>query len=176
MLRLRRPDRRFLPLALAALLAAPWPSPAAADSTTTSARRPVGFTLSADLGGGGQLGSGSRYQPPSLFEFEATAGYYVGLGLSPELSFVLGMSPGTYFAIRPGLHFAVPQSPFYVRVAVDAATQIGYLEWRWVLLGGGLELRLTDAVGFYGEGDTGVPLSAGVGVPLMVRAGAFYSF
>jgi len=172
---LPRPARRFLPLAAAVLVLAS-PARAAADTSTQPARRPIGFTLSADLGGGGQLGAGSRYDPPSLFELEATAGYYVALGLSPELSLVLGMSPGVYFAIRPGIHWAVPESPFYLRVAVDAATQIGYLDWRWVLLGGGLELRLSDAVGFYAEGDTGIPLVSGAGVPLMVRAGAFYSF
>jgi len=166
--------RRLWPLAAAAILAAGGPASAADDGPKT--RRSIGFTLSADLGGGGQLGAGSAYDPPSLFELEVTAGYYIGLGLAPELSLVLGMSPGAYFAIRPGLHWAVPGAPFYLRAAVDAATQIGYLEWRWILLGGGLELHFSDAVGFYAEGDTGIPLVAGAGVPLMVRAGAFYSF
>jgi len=171
----RTPTRRFLPIAALALLAAA-PSPARADSGSPGPRRPIGFTVSADLGGGGQLGVGSKYEPPSLFELEVTAGYYFALGLSPEFSLVLGMSPGTYFAMRPGLHWAVPDTPFYIRAAVDVATQIGYLEWRWILLGGGFELRVTDTLGFFAEGDTGIPLVAGAGVPLMVRAGAFFSF
>ncbi|HVP69613.1 MAG TPA: hypothetical protein VMT17_20350 [Anaeromyxobacteraceae bacterium] len=166
--------RRLRLFAAVALVVASRTAVAGDDAQNT--RRAVGFTLSMDVGGGGQPGAGSAYDPPSLFEIEVTGGYYIGLGFAPELSLVLGMSPGVYFAIRPGLHWAVPGTPFYLRAAVDAATQIGYLEWRWVLLGGGLELHVSDAVGFFAEGDTGIPLVAGAGVPLMVRAGAFYSF
>lgn len=167
--------RRLLPLAaLTALLAVP--APAAPQSSGQGARRPLGFTVSVDLGGGGQLGAGSAYLPASLFELEATAGYYLGLGLSPELSLVLGMSPGTYFALRPGLHWAIPETPFYLRGAVDVSTQAGAFDWRWILLGGGVELRFTDLVGFFAEGDLGIPLSAGAGVPMLVRAGAYFSF
>jgi len=165
--------RRLRPLALAALLHAP---PLASASDADGGRRPIGFTVSADVGGGGELGSGSAYGTPSLFEVEVTAGYSLALGFAPELSLELGTSPKAYFAIRPGLHWAVPGTPFYLRGAVDAATQIGYLEWRWVLVGAGLELRFSDAVGFFAEGDTGFPLESGAGVPLLVRAGAFYSF
>ena len=164
--------RRLLSAAAAALLSAP--APAAAQAS--QGQRPVGFTVSASLGGGGQLGTGSAYEPPALLELEATAGYYVGLGLAPELSLALGLSPGTYVAFRLGVHWAIPETPFYLRGALDASSQTGSLDWRWFLVGGGFELRLTDVVGFFAEGDTGFPVVAGAGVPLMLRAGAFFSF
>jgi hypothetical protein len=167
--------RRLVPLAaLTAFLALP--SAGAAQASGQAPRRPIGFTVSADLGGGGQLGAGSAYQPSSLFELEATAGYYFGLGLSPEFSLGLGMSPGTYFIMRPGLHWAIPETPFYLRGALDVSTQSGPFLLRWILLGAGVELRFTDVAGFYAEGDSGIPLSAGAGVPMLVRAGAFFSF
>lgn len=170
---LRRTIRWVPRLALPLFLLAPRLAPA---SDAQAGHRPIGFTVSADVGGGGQLGAGSAYGGSSVFEFEATAGYYLALGLAPELSLDLGTSPKVSFAIRPGLHWSIPETPFYLRGAVDAATQIGYLNWRWVLLGAGLELRFSDAVGFFAEGDTGFPLVTGAGVPLLVRAGAFYSF
>lgn len=165
--------RRLLPIAgAAALLLAPAPAPAQG----AASRRPTGFTVSADLGGGGQLGAGSAYSPETLLELEATAGYHVGLGLSPELSLVLGLSPGVYFALRPGLHWAIPETPFYLRAAVDFSTQTPVFKGRWVLLGGGFELRFSDVVGFFAEGDTGFPIAEGAGWPMMVRAGTFFSF
>jgi hypothetical protein len=167
--------RRLLLLAAAAAWLAS-PAPAIAQGSAQGSRRPTGFTVSVDLGGGGQLGAGSAYSPETLLELEATAGYYVGLGLSPELSLLLGMSPGAYFAMRPGLHWAIPETPFYLRGAVDFSTQTGVFKGRWILLGGGFELRLTDVVGFFAEGDTGIPIADGAGVPMMVRAGAYFSF
>jgi hypothetical protein len=159
-------------LALGTLLAAATPGAVRAEERAT----PVGFQASVDLGGGGQPGTGSAYGGASLFEMEATFLYDVALGLGPELSFVLGMTPGTYFAIRPGIRWSVPETPFYLRVVVDASTQIGYMSWRWVLLGAGFQLRFTDVLGFFAEGDTGFPIASGAGVPLLIRAGAFVSF
>jgi hypothetical protein len=158
-----------LPLALAALLAL-------VPAGGARAEEPAGFQVSVDLGGGGQLGTGSAYGGASLFELEATFAYDVALGLGPELSFVLGMTPGTYFAIRPGLRWNIPETPFYLRAVVDAATQIGYMSWRWVLLGGGFQLRFGDVLGFFAEGDSGFPIASGAGVPLLIRAGAVVRF
>jgi hypothetical protein len=158
-----------LPLALAALLAL-------APAGGARAEEPAGIQVSVDLGGGGQLGTGSAYGGASLFELEATFAYDVALGLGPELSFVLGMTPGTYFAIRPGIRWSIPETPFYVRADVDAATQIGYMSWRWVLLGGGFQLRFGDVLGFFAEGDSGFPIASGAGVPLLIRAGAAVRF
>jgi hypothetical protein len=136
----------------------------------------VGLIVSADLGGGGQLGTGSAYDPPGIFELEVGVAYEVFFGLAPQLSMALGMAPGASFAIRPGLEWFIPETPFYVRAAFDASTQVGYLAWRWLLLGGGAAIRITDVLGFMIEGDSGFPLSSGAGVPLIVRAGAFARF
>lgn len=153
----------------AAILALPGLAAAQASS-------PAGLHFDVNLGGGGQLGAGSAYSPPAIFELEAGVAYEVFAGIAPQVSFVLGMSPGTTFAIRPGLSWFVPETPFYLRTAFDASTQIGYLAWRWLLLGGGFALRVTDAFGFMAEVDSGFPLGNGVGVPLLVRAGAFVRF
>jgi len=163
---------RLRNLALAAALAfsalAPARSPA-----RDGPGRPVGFTVSADLGGGTEIG---RADSTGLGEMELTAGYHVGRGFSPELSVVLGLSPGTYFAIRPGLHYAFPETPFYLRAAFDAASPGGTMRWRWLIAGGGVELRLTDVVGGFVEIDLGLPISPTSGVPFLARAGIFLSF
>ncbi|MBS1110235.1 MAG: hypothetical protein H6Q88_2227, partial [Anaeromyxobacteraceae bacterium] len=102
--------------------------------------------------------------------------YDIAFGIAPQVSMVLGMAPGASFAIRPGLEWFIPETPFYLRAAFDASTQVGYLAWRWMLLGGGAAIRITDVLGFLVEGDSGFPLSSGAGVPLIVRAGAFARF
>jgi len=165
--------RQILPVAAAALLALPG---VARPADPPSGSGPVGLIVSANIGGGGQLGAGSAYSPPGVFEFEVGVAYELFFGIAPQLSMVLGMSPGTSFAIRPGLEWFIPETPFFLRAAFDASTQAGYLEWRWLLLGGGLAIRITDVLGFTLEGDSGFPLANGVGVPLLVRAGAFARF
>jgi hypothetical protein len=165
--------RHLLPIAAAALLALPG---LARPADPPSGSGPIGLVVSADIGGGGQPGAGSAYSPPRVFEFEVAVAYEVFFGLAPQLSMVLGMSPGTSFAIRPGLEWFIPETPFFLRAAFDASTQVGYLEWRWLLLGAGFALRITDVLGFTVEGDSGFPLASGVGVPLLVRAGAFARF
>jgi len=165
--------RQILPVAAAVLLALPG---GARPTDPPSGTGPVGFIVSADIGGGGQPGAGSAYSPSGVFEFEAGVAYEVFFGIAPQLSMVLGMSPGAYFAIRPGLEWFIPETPFFLRAAFDASTQIGYLEWRWLLLGAGLAIKITDVLGFMVEGDSGFPLASGVGVPLLIRAGAFARF
>lgn len=165
--------RQILPVAAAVLLALPG---GARPTDPPSGTGPVGFIVSADIGGGGQPGAGSAYSPSGVFEFEAGVAYEVFFGIAPQLSMVLGMSPGASFAIRPGLEWFIPETPFFLRAAFDASTQIGYLEWRWLLLGAGLAIKITDVLGFMVEGDSGFPLASGVGVPLLIRAGAFARF
>jgi hypothetical protein len=165
--------RPFLAPLAAAILALPG---AARPADPPPDSRPTGLVLSADLGGGGQLGTGSAYDPPGVFELEVGVAYEVFFGLAPQLSMALGMAPGASFAIRPGLEWFIPETPFYLRAAFDASTQIGYLAWRWMLLGGGAAIRITDVLGFLVEADSGFPLSSGVGVPLLIRAGAFARF
>jgi hypothetical protein len=172
-LNLRLMARQILPLAAAALLALPG---VARPADPPSGSGPVGLVVSADIGGGGQLGAGSAYSPPSVFELEVGVAYEVFFGLAPQLSMALGMAPGASFAIRPGLEWFIPETPFYLRAAFDASTQVGYLAWRWMLLGGGAAIRITDVLGFLVEADSGFPLSSGAGVPLLVRAGAFARF
>lgn len=169
----KSPSRTILGVLAVALLAGPV---AAVAADPSSPSRPVGLVVSADLGGGGQLGTGSAYDPPGIFEMEIGVSYEVFLGLAPQMSLVLGMAPGASFAVRPGLVWYIPETPFYLRAAFDASTQIGYMAWRWLLLGGGAAIRVTDVLGFMVEGDSGVPLSSGAGVPLLIRAGAFARF
>jgi hypothetical protein len=166
--------RQILLLSAAALLALP--GLALPADPPPSGSGPVGLIVSANLGGGGQLGAGSAYDPPGVFELEVGVAYEVFFGIAPQVSMVLGMSPGTSFAIRPGLEWFLPETPFYLRAAFDASTQVGYLQWRWLLLGAGFALRITDVLGFMVEGDSGFPLASGVGVPLLLRAGAFARF
>ncbi len=160
------------PLLAAALLAAALAAPASAQERRSSlGRRPSGFTLSVDLGGGGDLSG-----PTGVFEAEIVGGLAVGKGWALEMGLVLGMAPGNYFGLRPGLHWAIADTPFYARLALDVAGPHGSLDARWLLLGGGVELRFTDVVGGFAEADTGIPLSGGFGVPLLVRGGVFFSF
>jgi hypothetical protein len=163
--------------ALSALAAAALLLPAVALSAEPAApSKPLGFAVTANLGGGGQLGTGSAYDPPGIFELEVGIAYDVVFGISPQLAMALGMAPGASFAIRPGLAWYIPETPFYVRASFDASTQVGWLAWRWMLLGAGAALRITDVLGIMGEFDSGFPLSSGAGVPLLVRAGAIIRF
>lgn len=168
---------RALPVLAAAALGAASLAPATARAQgRRPATAPIGLTLSADIGAGGAAGTGTRYTPSGVLEGELLIGYLLGKGLAPELGIVLGMSPGSYLALRPGLHYALPGMPFYVRAALDFSTVRGILQARWLLLGGGGELRLTSQTGGFAELCTGIPLSAGAGVPFLVRAGMFLSF
>ncbi len=160
------------PALAAALLAVLLAAPASAqERRRAEGRRASGFTVSVDLGGGGDLSG-----PTGVFETEIAGGYAVGKGWALELGLVLGMAPGNYFGLRPGVHWGIPETPFYARLAFDVAGPSGSLDWRWLLLGAGVELRFTDVVGGFLEADTGIPLSGGFGVPLLARGGVFFSF
>jgi hypothetical protein len=166
---------RAFPVLAAAVLwgASLAPAPAFAQGRRSPS---IGLTVSADLGLGGAAGTGTRYTPSTVAEAEVLVGVLLGKGLAPEMGIVAGMSPGTYLALRPGLHYALPAMPFYLRAALDVASPKGYLAARWLLLGGGGELRLTSQAGGFAELDTGLPLSTAAGVPFLVRAGMFFSF
>ncbi len=131
---------------------------------------PIGITLTASLAGGGSL------VESGLFEGEITVGYEVGSGIRPDFGLVLGLAPGTYVALRPGVYYSFPELPVYARAALDIAYPHGEGKVRWLLLGAGLELKLTGLYGIFAEGDTGIPLSKGAGLPLELRAGVNFHF
>ncbi|MFL5274215.1 MAG: hypothetical protein ACJ79E_19320 [Anaeromyxobacteraceae bacterium] len=145
-------------------------SDAPAPSSPSSAA-PLGVVVSADLGGGGRLGGGSEFTPRGVFEGEVTAGYDLVAGFRPEVSVLLGVTPRSYVGLRLGVHYALPDMPFYVRAAVDGSTVRGPARWRWLLAGAGTEVQLTDVLGGFAEADLGLPLTSGAGLPEQVRAG-----
>jgi hypothetical protein len=153
---------------------APPPAPASPEPAGGAAALPLGVIVSLDLGGGGRLGGGSQYTPRGVFEAELTAGYEIAAGFRPELSLMLGVAPHTYAGLRLGLHYVIPETPFYARGALDASTESGTARWRWLLGGAGAEVRLTDVLGGFAEADLGIPLVSGAGVPVLVRAGVTF--
>ncbi len=168
--------RALAPLAALAL-AAMEPSLAFAPGGTATegaTAAPTGLVLSAALGGGGALGAGTQYTPSGVFELELSAGYDLGYGLRPELAAGLGVAPGSYVLLRPGLHYDLPDMPFYARAALDWSTVRGIGRWRWALLGGGGEIRITDVLGVFAGAEVGIPLHADTGLGVLVRAGVTF--
>lgn len=159
-----------------ALLLALLLAPLAARGQAGASDSPSGFVLTAGLGGGGSVGAASQYTRTGVFEAELTGGWELPLGIRPELSMALGFAPRSYFALRPGLHVALPDLPFYARAAVDVSSVTGTTTWHWLLLGGGGELRFTDVAGLFAEADLGIPLRDGVGLGLLLRGGVAFRF
>jgi hypothetical protein len=147
------------------------PPPAKAPTSEGAAVAPLGVIVSADLGGGGRIGGDA---PHGVFELEVTAGYELAAGIRPEISVLLGAAPGTYAGLRLGLHYALPETPFYARVVIDGSTLRG-TQWRWLMAGGGAEVRLTDVLSGFAEADLGVPMTSGSGFPVLLRAGVAFS-
>ena len=138
---------------------------------------PVGLTVTASLGGGGELGLKSGKS--GVFELEGAVGYdLAGGAVRPELAAAFGVAPDSHLAIRPGVRFELPNLPFQLRVALDASNSRGAsgFDWRWLLVGMAGEIRWTSLLGLYGEVDTGAPLSSRAGLPLLLRAGASFRF
>ena len=136
---------------------------------------PTGLTVTASLGGGGELGLSSG--KAGVSELEGTVGYELAGGLlRPELGATLGLSPDTHVALRPGVRVPLPNVPIQIRAALDASNSRGGtgLDWRWLLVGVAAELRWTSVLGLYAEVDTGARLSSKAGLPLLVRAGASF--
>jgi hypothetical protein len=163
--------------------AAPPPPPAApapaapvatAPSTAPAAGSQLGVVVQADIGGGGSVGGGSQYTPKGLFEGEVVAGYEAGMGVRPELGVVFGIAPRGHLALRPGVRYSPQELPFFLRGALDLSTYPG--GWRWFLVGGGAEVRLTDVLGGFAEADAGIPLARDVGLGLILRIGATFRF
>ena len=165
---MRRPS--VLLLAVLALA----PSRALAEEEAPDA--PSGFVLTAALGGGGAVGVSAQDTRTGVLEAELTGGWELPLGVRPELALVLGFAPRSHFAFRPGVHVALPDLPFYARAAVDVSSATGTMDWHWLLLGGGGEVRFTDVAGLFAEADVGVPLRSGVGLGLLVRGGVAFRF
>jgi hypothetical protein len=163
-----------LPLALSLALAALAPALARAQSAPAGgaggAGGPVGLTVTVDLGGGGSIGSGSY----GIFEGELGAGWELGHGLRPEAAVILGIAPDAYTGLRAGVHWAPRDVPLYGRAALDWSTARHGGAFRWLLLGGGGEVRLTDVLGGFAEADLGIPISSNTGVGLLVRAGVSF--
>jgi hypothetical protein len=135
--------------------------------------QPIGFTLTASLGGGGSIDSTT---PLGLFEGELVLGYELGLGIRPEVGLLVCTRSGAYVGLRPGLHYSFENMPIYARLAVDWSRPSGSWLLRWVLLGAGIELRLTDIFGLFTEADIGVPLRTRIGVLLAARGGFSFRF
>ena len=153
--------------ALAGAQGAPAPAPTA----------PAGVVASVDLGGGGILGHGTQYTPSNVLEAEVAAGYELPLGIRPELGLALGVSPRAHVALRPGVHVDLPDLPLYARAALDWSSRRrsdGTSGWRWLMVGGGALLRLTDVLGAFAEADLGLPLASATGVGVLVRVGASF--
>lgn len=158
---------RPLLVALAALVAAP----SLASAQAPLAPGPSGFSVTASLGGGGEVGL--DHGQAGILEVEGTAGYELGdSGFRPEVGLAFGLDPDTHVALRPGVRWSVPAVPVQLRAALDASnSREGGLHWRWLLVGLGAEMRLTGLLGLYAEVDSGAPLSSDHGVPLLVRGG-----
>lgn len=168
--------RNLLPALAAALLPCAAfaqsvaPPPAASGPVTT------GLTATASFGGGAELGleAGNK---PGVLELEVAVGYETQGGVRPEFGIVLGLAPDGHVGLRPGVRWAIPGVPLLLRVAADItnARDTG-LRWHWVLMGVAAEVRLTSLFGLYGEIDTGVPIGARSGLPLLLRGGASFRF
>ena len=147
-----------------------------AGSAQEGTSAPSGVAATFSVAGGGELGL--EQGKAGVFELEGSIGYdLAGLGLRPEIAGVLGVSPDTHLAIRPGFRVTLPGYPIQLRAALDASnSRPGGFEWRWLLVGAAAELRFTGQLGLYAEIDTGVKLSSRAGVPLLLRAGASIRF
>ncbi len=143
-----------------------------------AAPAPLGLTGSLSLAGGTELGLAEGLGKPGLGELEASIGYDLqSYGVRPELGLVLGLSPDTSFAVRPGVRLDIRGVPFQLRAALDASSsRRSGLHWRWLLLGVAAELRFTSVLGLFAEIDSGAPLSSAAGLPLLVRGGAQFRF
>jgi hypothetical protein len=159
---------RFAALCLSLLAA----GPAAAAEQGGGASPATSLTFTGALGGGLEIG---KNENTGLSELELGLGYDFG-EIRPEVAVLVGLSPGEYAGIRPGIHVRLPDGPFYVRAALDWAHQGGDWHFRWLFGGVGLDLRLTSVLGVFVEGDAGVPLTEARGVALLARGGFAFRF
>jgi hypothetical protein len=152
----------------------------AADLAGSASGGPTSLVLGGSLAGGAELGLASG--KAGLLELELLAGWDIpataagtGLVIRPELALALGAAPDGHVALRPGVRFAIPTTPLWVRAAADWSTARGSTPaWRWLLVGAAWEVRMTSFLGFVVEVDTGVPVAGRAGLPLLLRAGATF--
>jgi hypothetical protein len=169
--------RRLLATLAAVLPLAAAPQEQHPEQHPGPAGTPTGLTVTASLGGGGELGLSSG--KAGVLELEGAVGYELSGGMiRPELAATLGLAPDSNVSLRPGVRVGLPNLPIQVRVAVDASNSRGAtgLDWRWFLVGVAGEVRMTSLLGLYGEIDTGAPLSSRYGLPLLLRVGASFRF
>lgn len=135
-----------------------------------------GFTATAAMAGGGELGLKSG--KAGVVELEVAMGWeFQSVGIRPEIAAALGVAPDGNIAVRPGFRWSIPGFPIQLRAALDASNARGsHLHWRWLMVGAAGEIRLTSVLGLYGEIDTGAPLGSDSGLPLLVRGGASFRF
>jgi hypothetical protein len=159
---------RWMPLAAAALVAAP---------SLSRAQAPSGPVAGLSVAGGGELGLVSSFDK-GVGELALLGGWELGtLGLRPEVSVALGLAPDGNVAIRPGLSWSPAEYPLRVRVALDASNaRDRKLHWRWLMVGGAAELRLTGRLSFDAGLDLGIPLGDNIGLPVLVRVGSSLRF
>lgn len=162
---------RLAPLAIAAIALAAPPAAAAPPPSMT------GIAAFASLGGGGAVaGSDQDATKGGIFEAEVGAGFELPQGFRPEVALLFGFAPRTYVGLRPGLRYTLEKLPFYVRGALDFAAPRGTWRMRWVLGGVGADLRITDAIGVFGEADAGIPVASKAGFAFLFRGGAQFRF
>lgn len=161
---------------LLALLALAPLAAAAAKPASPGASMATGLTATASLAGGGELGLESG--KAGILELEAGVGWEIeSIGLRPELALALGIEPDGHIALRPGVRWSIPGFPIQLRAALDASnSRRDSLHWRWLLIGAAGEIRFTSLLALFAEIDTGAPIAADSGLPLLVRAGAAFRF
>lgn len=163
---------RSAALGLSILLLSGVPAAAVAAAAPRRDVNPSGLVLTSALGGGVEVG-----QSESTGQGELELGLGLELGeVRPELALLLGLAPGSYLGVRPGVHLTLPGTPFYGRAALDWAHQGGEWGLRWLLAGAGAELRLTSVLGVFVEADLGLPLTGDRGVALLGRTGFAFRF
>jgi hypothetical protein len=156
-------------IAAIALLA----QPAAAAPPPSS----TGISAFASLAGGGAAnGSDQDASRGGIFEAELGAGYELPDGFRPEVAVLIASAPRTYLGFRPGLRYTLGRLPFYARGALDLAAPGGSWRMRWLLGGAGADLRITDAIGIFGEADAGIPVASKAGFAFLFRGGAQFRF
>lgn len=166
---------RLASVAVLAALAVAAPSRASAQEP-----RPIGLTATLSYAIGGELGLAEDEDKggSGVSEIEATLGWELeSLNLRPEMGIVLGLSPDTNVALRPGVRWILPTLPLQIRFALDASdARDRSLQWRWLLVGVATEVRFTSVLGLFAGVDSGVPLSSEAGLPLLMRGGATFRF
>lgn len=134
-----------------------------------------GFTASGSLAGGGAVsGSEGDATDSGILELEAVLGYDLPQGLRPEIGVLVGLAPSGYLGLRPGVRWNLDLMPFYLRGALDFAAPSGAWRMRWIMGGGGVEMRITDLLGAFAEGDVGIPVASKAGFGFLVRAGVSF--